>query len=264
MTTEHRCRKRKGEPPSQWLNLPVEGSGPWPVSETVQVFGGTELLLRPATRAYRKSIHVKLERRSAAEARTLVERFLSMLVWCDAQPMRVAGDAGWVGPENGPITIAGASRRGDTWIFSRELAHGAKVQRALALYREGRTLNSVPYSFLAYFRVLNLFWNDKKDGKDAVNPLIEGLASWIPQMKDRLARRRVVDLKKQEKYTSDREVAHYLYKRRCAVAHAFSGKIVDPDDAKDLERLAAERVIVREIAEQLIEQELKVSRSQLA
>lgn len=264
MTTEHRCRKRAGAPPSQWLNLPVEGSGPWPVSETVQVFDGTELLLRPETRANRKSIHVKLERRSAAEARTLVERFLSMLVWCDGQRMRVAGDAGWVGPENGPLTSTVAPRRGDEWIFSRELPRDAKVQRALALYREGRTLNSVPHSFLAYYKVLNLFWNDKKEGKDAVNPLIEGLASWIPQMNDRLARGRVADLKKQWKYTSDREVAHYLYKRRCAVAHAFADPLVDPDDAKDLDVLAADREIMCEIAEQLIEQELKVSRSLLA
>lgn len=198
MNTEKFIAGRTSETPCQWLNLALEGSGPWPNNDTIQKFVSRDLLLRPETQANRKSIHVKLDGVTAVAARTLVERFLSVIVWCDGQPMRIAGDAGWVGPGNGPITRTGAPRRGDAWIFSRELPRDPKVQRALALYREGRTLNSVPASFLAYYKVLNLFWNDKRDGKDAVNPLIEGLASWIPQMKDRLARRRVADLKKQE------------------------------------------------------------------
>jgi hypothetical protein len=58
------------------------------------------------------------------------------------------------------------------------------------------------------------------------------------------------------------DVPKYLYESgRCAVAHAYADPIVDPDDVSDLRRLSEDLYIVKEIAEYLIETELKVSRS---
>jgi Methylamine utilization protein MauJ len=57
-------------------------------------------------------------------------------------------------------------------------------------------------------------------------------------------------------------VAPYLYgSGRCAIAQAYADPIVDPDDVSDLRRLSGDLHIVKEIAEYLIANELKVSRS---
>jgi hypothetical protein len=48
---------------------------------------------------------------------------------------------------------------------------------------------------------------------------------------------------------------------RNAIAHAYVDQIVDPDDVSDLRRLSGDLHIVKEIAEYLIANELKVSRS---
>jgi hypothetical protein len=46
----------------------------------------------------------------------------------------------------------------------------------------------------------------------------------------------------------------------CAIAHAHSDPIVDPDDVTDLRRLSQDIWIVKAMAEYLIETKLKVSR----
>jgi hypothetical protein len=58
------------------------------------------------------------------------------------------------------------------------------------------------------------------------------------------------------------DISKYLYESgRCAIAHAYADPIIDPDDVSDLRRLSEDLYIVKEIAEHLIDSELKVSRS---
>ena len=47
---------------------------------------------------------------------------------------------------------------------------------------------------------------------------------------------------------------------RCAVAHAYSDPVVDPDDLSDLRRLSQDVWIIKAVAEFLIENDLQVSR----
>jgi len=51
--------------------------------------------------------------------------------------------------------------------------------------------------------------------------------------------------------------------RCCAVAHAFSQPIVDPDDAQEVRRLSSDLPIIKEIAEIIIGEVFGVSRSTL-
>jgi hypothetical protein len=133
--------------------------------------------------------------------------------------------------------------------FYRELEMDPRARLALALYREARTINSVPFSFLSYFKILNIFWQDKK--------IIEGIRTTLPHIKDDLARERIEDLENRGE-----NVPVYLYTSgRCAVAHAYADPIVDPDNIKDLQRLSHDRDVIKAIAESLIETELRVSRS---
>ena len=71
----------------KWLNVAVKGHATWPTKETKVTFGGYELLLKPATNDTEQSVHINLKGISEQEALTLINRFLSILSWCDDTPM---------------------------------------------------------------------------------------------------------------------------------------------------------------------------------
>ena len=218
-------------------------------------FGGHELLLKPATRDDDQSIHVNLQRISTVEALTLINRYLSVLSWCDDQPM-----------ENGyglsgtsvPVAVGRESRSVGSSIafpFYRNVEPEPNTRLALALYREGRTVNSIPFSFLSYFKILNIFWKDKYE--NGRNEIIEGLRATVPKSTDMIAIARAKELQ-----ASVPDVPRYLYESgRCAIAHAFADPLVDPDDVANLRRLSQDLEIVKAVAEYLIEDKMGVSRS---
>jgi hypothetical protein len=244
---------------ARWLNVGVKGNAVWPTAETTVEFGGHQLVLKPATRETEESVHIKLQGLSDVEALTLVNRFLSVLSWCDDQPME--NRYGWSGTPV-PVAVGRESRVAGSSIafpFYRQPEPNEKARLALALFREARTVNSIPFAFLSYFKILNIFWQDKMlttNGKRQ-NPIIEGIRTTLPKLKDELAVKRLRALT-----TTKPDVPNYLYESgRCAIAHAYADPIVDPDDLSALRRLSEDLHIVKEIAVHLIATELRVSRS---
>ncbi len=233
----------------QWLNVGVRGSACWPEQETKIQFGGHDLVLRPATKDTEQSVHIALQGSSEDDASTLINRFLSILAWCDDQDMETLD--GWSGSPI-PVLVPRQTRpigSSIAFTFYRDIECDPKARLALALYREGRTINSIPFAFLSYFKILNMFWKDNK--------IIEGLRDVLPMIADGEAHKRIDDLSKQET-----DVATYLYKSgRCAVAHASFDPVVDPDDLSDLRRLSQDIWIIKAVAEFLIQEKLRVSRS---
>jgi len=242
-----------------WLGKGISGGACWPKEKTTIKFAGYDFILYPATINTEQSIHVEIAgKMSAIEGWTLMNRFLSVLSWCDDQGMELIEGVGASNVIPAPIPrmsrIIGSSF---VFLFNRDIPEDQKVRLALALYREGLIVNSVPFSFLSYFKILNIFWNDKffKDK----NELIEGIRSMIPEIKDKLALER---LKKLSETESD--IPKYLYESgRCAIAHAYSNPIIDPDDEAHLVRLSWDILIIKDIAAYLIEHKLGVSRSLL-
>lgn len=237
------------------LTVGVRGSAAWPEQETKIRFGGHELILRPATKDTEQSVHIALQGLSEVDALTLINRFLSVLAWCDDQSMENL--YGWSGNPV-PVSVPRQSRLIGSAIafpFYRDVENDPKARLALALYREGRTVNSVPFAFLSYFKILNIFWNDKHK-RDSIY-ITDGLRDVLPKISDGEARKRIDGLSKKQT-----DVAAYLYQSgRCAVAHAYLDPVVDPDDVDDLRRLSEDMGIIKAIAEYLIENELHVSRS---
>ena len=233
----------------RWLNVGVEGSAIWSTEEATVEFGGHRLVLKPATRDTEQSVHVNLRGISDVDALTLINRFLSVLSWCDDQPMQ--NRYGWSGTLV-PVPVPKESRDVGSSIafpFYRDPEAGEKARLALALFREGRTVNTTPFEFLSYFKILNIFWEGKT--------VIKGIRATLPALKDNMALRRLDALR-----ATEPDVAKYLYESgRCAIAHAYADPIVDPDDVLDLRRLSEDVHIVKVIAEHLIEMKLKVSRS---
>jgi hypothetical protein len=242
-----------------WLNVGVAGTAMWPTTETKVQFGGHTLLLRPATRETSQSIHIDLSNISDEDALTLVNQFLSVLSWCDDQPME--NKYGWSGNPV-PVSVPVGSRQIGSSIafpFYRDLEVEPKARLALALFREARTINSVPLSFLSYFKILNIFWEDKFRTTNGVraNPIVEGIRATLPTIQDSPAKERIANLQ-----ATHIDVAAYLFEScRCAVAHANTSPIADPDNIQDLHRLSADISIVKAIAEELITTQFGLSRS---
>ena len=237
-----------------WLNLGISGGGCWPAKEETIAFGGRELILKPATRGTEQSVHVNLIKGkiSAIDAMTLVNRFLSILSWCDGgnKGMDIidgVGGSGSAVPVAIPIRtrIIGSSI---AFPFYRDIEKNPKAYLALALYRDGLVTDSVPLSFLSFFKIINIFYNDKK--------IVEGLRSLLSHIRYDLAQERINELKK-----TVSDIPEYLYKRRCAIAHAFTTPTIDPDNVTESRDLSQDTWIVRAVADHLIEKELGVSRS---
>jgi len=241
-----------------WLNIGVKGHADWSEKEMQIVFGGHALLLRPATRATEQSVHIKLLGIREPEAMTLINRFLSVLSWCDDASMQnIGGFSGSLKPQS----ISRETRHVGSSIafpFGRHLEKDKHVRVALACYREARTVNSRPFSFLSYFRILNIVWDDKIDRNTRKRPLEEGITQTLPKITCELALARPAELRRQGK-----EAAKYLYSaRRCAIAHAYKeNERVDSDDIEELRGLSQDIHIVKALAEYLIRNQLKASRS---
>jgi len=109
------------------------------------------------------------------------------------------------------------------------------------------SVNSIPYQFLGFFKIINIPY---KDGPAQMAWIKETL----PKLTEKHLQDRILALSNAES-----DVAKYLFVScRCAVAHAFSDPLIDPDDLTHLRRLSADLEVVQALAEYLIKYELNV------
>jgi hypothetical protein len=118
---------------------------------------------------------------------------------------------------------------------------------SLALFREGMSLNSEPLRFLSLFKVLNIVFSSGPKQQQWIN-------SNLHRVKGGPELERLSQLQAQH-----RDIGEYLYVQgRCAVAHAYSTPVADPDDYADRRRLRDDLPLIRLMAELCIERELNV------
>jgi hypothetical protein len=230
-----------------WMNLGVSGQCSWPTKQIKVAYGTTEFILLPRTKESSASIHMELTRKNSLEAMTTINRFLSVISW--AYKGSIQNDYGWSGnPTPTPVpprTFAWSSS--DAFLIKWNPVINSKQKLALALYREARNINSIPYEFLGYFKSINILY---KSGQDQM--------AWIKSTLLKLEFSFVQD-RISKILESETDIAKYLYESgRCAIAHAFAEPLVDPDDLVHLHRLHADMNIARALAEYLIQHELGV------
>ena len=141
------------------------------------------------------------------DAWTLINRFLSILSWCSGNNKGMDIMDGGVAGSVVPVTVSLRTRMiGSSIVFPfyRDIEKDPKASLALALYREGLVTNSVPLSFLSFFKIINIFYNGKTIKKQ--NALVEGLRSMLSQIKDSQAQKRITELNKTTK-----DIPQYLY-----------------------------------------------------
>jgi hypothetical protein len=256
---EHERRLRLGATPSsRFLNIGVDNQVTWPREEMLIEFDRYKLVLMPKTKEYVQSIHVDLHanRLSAEGARTVINRFLSLLTWCDDQ-YAIAQD-GWSG---NPIPVAVPKRdlaftTAHQWVFRRDIPTSPDVQRALALYREARNAEQnfmISYAVLNYYKIIEIH---HERGPASTR----WVAANLPVILGDPRNQQIV-----EKFLTacgEEKPEIYIYKAcRVAVAHASLDYRSDPDELTELRRLHNAADIMRPLARRFISHELGVSES---
>jgi hypothetical protein len=246
---------------STFLNLRVDAQVAWPREPTRMEFGGHHFVLFPKTKDHSHSISIDLahERISADFARTLINRMLSVMSWCDDQPASL--HEGWSGsPAPTPVLKRNlAFMTMHEWHFYRTLPDNGDLMRCLAYYRDGLNARSVglaSHAVLSFFRVFETRYDTRSKVVDWVNTVFSKIEPSISEG----AQRAVEADRKME----DVDIGTYVYRNcRVATAHAARDVPSDPDGAEELRRLLNASAIMQRLARFFIRQEFKFATSYL-
>jgi hypothetical protein len=252
-------RERLGATPtSHFLNIGIDNQVTWPNEEMLFQFDRYKLVLMPKTKDHVQSIHIDLHanRLSMEDAMTVINRFLSLLTWCDDQYAIAQG--GWSG---NPVPVAVPKRdlaftTAYLWVFNRDIPVSEEVRRALALYREARNAEQnfmISYAVLNYYKIIEIHhqgwpastkWvaynlppilNDPHD-QAGIATFLAACGTENPEM--------------------------YIYAAcRVSVAHVSPKRPSDPDEFAELRRLHNAADVMRRLARRFISVDLGFSDS---
>jgi hypothetical protein len=256
---ERARRERLGATPSsRFLNIGVDNQVTWPNKEMLIEFDRYKLVLMPKTGDHVQSIHVDLHenRLSMEEAMTVINRFLSLLTWCDDQFAIAQG--GWSG---NPVPVAVPRRNlafttAYHWVFNRDIPVSDEVRRAIALYREARNAEQnfmISYAVLNYYKIIEIHYRgwpaSTKWVADNLPPILDdpqdqaGIATFLAAC-------------------GTEKPEMYIYAAcRVAVAHVSPNRPSDPDEFAELRRLHNAADIMRRLARRFIHVDLGFSDS---
>lgn len=256
---ENARQKRLGaKPSSRFLNIGVDNQVTWPRTEMLVHFDRYHLVMMPKTKENVQSVHIDLttNKLSMEEAMTVINRFLSVMTWCDDQ--YAIAEGGWGG---GPIPVAVAKRNlafttAYQWLFDRDIPASEEARRALALYREARNAEQnymISYAVLNYYKIIEIH----HPGWPASTKWVaENLPPILNDPHDQHGLDKFLEACGEEKP----EI--YIYAAcRSAVAHASPNRKSDPDDTMELRRLHNAADVMRRLARRFISVELGVSDS---
>ncbi len=254
-------RRLGARPSSRFLNLRVDALVAWPNQPTRMEFGGYQFVLFPKTKDHSHSISIDLnyKRISAEDARSLINRMLSVMCWCDNQPASL--HEGWGGsPIPAPVPrLDMAFVTMSEWLFCRKLPDDENLRRCLAFYRDGLNAYSVglaSHAVLSFFRVFETRYDKKKKVVNWVNAVFREVKPSISE-------------NELQRFEADRQSAEtdpgtYVYENcRVATAHAARDMHSDPDETAESRRLLTASQIIKHFARYFIKQEFKFSTSYL-
>jgi hypothetical protein len=239
----------------EWVVANVQTASPWPVKSQKVIYRGQAIWIMPIAHDVYPAVAIKRPNgKSREECERLLMRFLSALAWVEDSGILVDG----VGGGSLPRQMGHKSSLGVVICEEFDLSYlpepgDEKALLALALMREGRGLNHPGYSFLAFYRVIELaIGADWKAQTTWINDQLvrEGADHRVKGPIDQLRKQGVADIG-----------LHLYASGRCAMAHAKGSPVIDPDNPTDARRLWSERPIMLKLAQLAIEQTLGVETS---
>ena len=241
---------------SRYLNIGVDNQVTWPSEETLIEFDRYKFVLMPKTREHVQSIHIDLHanRLGMEEAMTVINRFLSLLSWCDDQYAIAQG--GWSG---NPLPVPVPKRNlafttTHQWVFNRDIPTSNEGQRALALYREARNAEQnfmISYAVLNYYKIIEI---RHERSPASTKWVANNLPAILEGSDDRQGIATFLAACGEENPET------YIYKAcRVAVAHTSLDRPSDPDEFAELRRLHNAADVMRLLARRFISSELGIS-----
>lgn len=244
----------------RWFNLAVTPKFPWPRVQVRIPFEGYEVVLQPHEYGSQDQAEIACavsvfhpDGISFDIGGTIACKFLSRLAWSQDEGIIELFAIGTNHPDQ-PGRLGQGSYERSGWMAVEPwnniylpAAATPETDLALALYREGMSLNSAPFAFLSFFKVLNILFKSGEDQKRWLNNHFQKV--WFRPAKERL-----VELEETEQ-----DIGAYLYHQgRCAVAHAHGYPLVNPDSFADKRRLEHDVILMKELAAIFIEHELEI------
>lgn len=199
-----------------WTCVGIETSIPWPSAEKKYFFESHELILRPETETLSPSIAFEHGSKgiSASDARTIVRRFMSALVWIEGFILRETFAVGG----SSPIGIGKSPFRGggQNLIFDYHhlpVPQEPEKKRALAFYREAVCNNSIFYQFLGFVKIINIIAETRMQHANWIN-------ANLCHIIERRALKKIASFK-----AANTDIGLHVYESgRCAIAHAYGQK----------------------------------------
>lgn len=241
-----------------WLSAAVASSIPWPKKDVWIKYAGDDFILRGTENGQlptAPAITVPGDSPQVEEGLAKIYRLTSVLGWfLDGYVDVVETVQGSHAMGFGVQMRQAYSEVGQFGDRSFSCNHmpiveSENVRIALAFWREGQRLTRVhdSYAFLSYFKVIE---SQYQQGADRADWFARHLVLMTGEAGARVAQLRADGI----------DVGRHLFDSgRNAVAHAsFGGGIVDPDIPADRRRIAADLVLMRELARHYIAVELQV------
>lgn len=218
------CEVRFGEAPERWFE-----------------FRGRTLRWINRTDQEESILIVPVEDRSNTDhEHTLALRFLSVLAFATGHP--IATRFALITASHFLPSVRQSRRLGatqyrddfDPFIYGGD---SNTLDLPLALYREGVSSGSIYYSFLSFYKIVQLAFQERG----------ANIRAWIEENIQRLGED-VVRLRKEEGIAEGGLADHLWESCRCAIAHVSREPVVDPDDSSDWRRISMSVPIVRDLA----------------
>lgn len=243
-----------------WFDMAVSPRFSWPSKQVEIPFEGYKIVLQPRRKVPENPMELActvsvfdIEGTTFEIGGTVASRFLSRLAWSQnggVVELFPAGSnnpkrPGWLG--QGTYGVSGYAQVEPWDYLYLPSTETVEADLALGLFREGMSVNSVPFAFLSFFKVLNVKYGAGAGQKDWINNNLEHL--WYSPAVDRLNELRHLE----------NNIGKYLYEEgRCAVAHAHGNPLVNPDNFSDKRRMENDLKLMKELAALFIEKELGV------
>lgn len=250
---------------STFLNLGVDTTVTWPKEPTRVEFGGHHFVLFPKTKENSHSISIDLqgERIKTEDAKTLLNRFLSVLSWCDNRHAILR--EGWSGnPVPVPVPrrdIASATMM--TWMFYRSMPEDEQLLNCLSYYREGLNAAEAGIASQEMLSFYKVFETDFREfGRREIGPKTQ---QWITGVFEKACKNVYSETLKC--FHTDRqsiEIAEYIHRNcRVAAAHASKDYPSDADVSSETRRLSVAADITKALARHYIRTKFGFSDSYL-
>lgn len=233
-----------------WLCINIDPRTSWPVKPQAFTFDGHPIWLMPITPENYPGLAINRPADvDRDDALALLHRALSVLAWTqDTGAVVLQMSGGNLPRMMGMRQKLGLSLSEDFDLSDLPAVAGDAGKLALALMREGRGLNHSGYSFLSFFRAL-----------EVTIPIGQARGAWVTANIDRIHGHRAQAALQELKAVVAGDIGTHLRQSgRHAIAHAQSYPIINPDDPRDAQRLQNELPIIEALAVLAIEEHLGI------